>query len=126
MRRFQVWVLASICAFANSAPAAAQAPRTVTVTGQIIDLVCYARNNANVGMDHDDGRVCAMACVKWEGNPVGIVTTDGKVYQFTGGIVANNNTKIAPYVAKTVTVTGTVSEKDGMAMLSASDVTLAK
>ena len=126
MRRLQVWFLASVCAIASATAPHAQTPQTVTVTGQVIDLVCYARDKANVGIDHDDGRVCAMACVKWEGNPVGIVTADGKVYQFTGGIVAKNNTKIAPYVAKRVTVTGVVSEKDGMPMLSADDVTPAK
>ena len=71
------------------------------------------------------GRVCAIACVKWEGNPVGIVTADGKVYQFTGGLTANNNAKIVPHLAHTVTVTGDVTEKDGMAMLSANDVTMA-
>jgi hypothetical protein len=90
-----------------------------TVTGQVVDLVCYARNKANTGLDHDEGRACAMACVKWEGNPVGVVTADGKVYQLTGDITANNNTKVAPLLAKTVTVTGDVSEKDGMTMLSA-------
>ena len=126
MRRLQVWFLASVCAIASVAATRAETPQTVTVTGQVIDLVCYSRDKANVGMDHDDGRVCAMACVKWEGNPVGIVTTDGKVYQFTGGIVANNNSKIAPFVARKVTVTGVVSEKDGMAMLSANDVAPAK
>jgi hypothetical protein len=92
---------------------------TMTVTGQVVDLVCYARNKANTGLDHDEGRACAMACVKWEGNPVGVVTADGKVYQLTGDITANNNTKVAPLLAKTVTVTGDVSEKDGMTMLSA-------
>jgi hypothetical protein len=92
---------------------------TQTVTGQVVDLVCYARNKANTGLDHDDGRACAMACVKWEGNPVGIVTAAGKVYQFAGDLVANNNTKAAPLLAHTVTVTGDVTEKDGMTMLAA-------
>ena len=100
--------------------------KTETVTGQVVDLVCYAKNSANTGLDHDDGRVCAIACVKWEGNPVGIVATDGKVYQFAGGLVANNNAKIAPHLAHTVTVTGDVTEKDGMMMLSANDVTMVK
>lgn len=99
---------------------------TQTVTGQVVDLVCYARNNANTGLDHEDARVCAIACVKWEGNPVGIVATDGKVYQFAGGLVANNNAKIAPHLAHTVTVTGEVTEKDGMMMLAANDVTIVK
>lgn len=98
--------------------------KTETVTGQVVDLVCYAKNTANTGLDHDDARVCAIACVKWEGNPVGIVATDGKVYQFAGGLVANNNAKIVPHLAHTVTVRGDVSVKDGMMMLSANDVTM--
>ena len=102
------------------------AAKTETVTGQVVDLVCYARNRANTGLDHEDARVCAIACVKWEGNPVGIVATDGKVYQFEGGLTANNNAKIAPHLAHTVTVTGDVSEKDGMMMLSSNEVTMVK
>src|SRR5439155_10621057 len=100
--------------------------RTETVTGKVVDLVCYARNKANTELDHDDGRVCAIACVKWEGNPVGIVAADGKVYQFTGGLTANNNAKIVPHLAHTVTVTGDVTEKDGMMMLSSNEVTMVK
>src|SRR5262245_63907904 len=79
---------------------------TRTVTGQVVCLVCYARNNANTGSDHDSGRVCAEACIKWEGNPVGIVATDGKVYQLGGGVVADNNAKAAPRIAHKGTVAG--------------------
>jgi hypothetical protein len=92
-----------------------------TVTGQVVCLVCYARNKQNVGMDHDVGRVCARACVKWEGNPVGLVTDDGAVFQLAGGLVANNNAKAAAYVAHRVTVTGEVFKHDGMTMLRADD-----
>jgi hypothetical protein len=112
---------------ANATGAGAQAATgTRTVTGQVVCLVCYARNNANVGSDHDSGRVCAEACVKGEGNPVGIVATDGKVYQFAGGLVANNNAKAAQHVAHKVTVTGEVYEKDGMTMIRADDLKMAQ
>lgn len=94
---------------------------TQTVTGQVVCLVCYARNKQNVGMDHDEGRVCARACVKWEGNPVGLVTDDGAVFQLAGGLVAHNNAKAAAYVAQKVTVTGEVFKHDGMTMLRADD-----
>ena len=97
-----------------------------TITGQVIDLVCYTRNKANTGTDHDQGRACAQACVKWEGNPVGLVAANGKVYQFAGDLVANNNAKIAPHLAHTVTVTGDVTEKDGTLMIAASDVKMVK
>ena len=123
MRKLVAVLVSSACLAACGATAQA---KTVTVTGQVVDLVCYAKNPANTGLDHDDGRVCAIACVKWEGNPVGIVASDGKVYQFAGGLVANNNAKIVPHLSHTVTVTGDVTEKDGMMMLSANDVTMVK
>ena len=94
------------------------------MTGKIVDLVCYARNKANTELDHDQGRVCAIACIKWEGNPAGIVTADGKAYQLTGTVLGKNNSKIADHIAHTVTITGTVSEKDGMAMLSGDTLTM--
>src|SRR5262245_9074739 len=117
----------SACSGASSDSVVAQTMTgTRTVTGQVVCLVCYARNNANTGSDHDSGRVCAEACIKWEGNPVGIVATDGKVYQFAGGLVANNNAKASQHIAHKVTVTGEVYEKDGMAMIRADDLQMAQ
>ena len=121
--------MTSACADSDSESVAAQTRTgtgTRTVTGQVVCLVCYARNNANTGVDHDSGRVCAQACVKWEGNPVGVVATDGKVYQFAGGLVANNNAKAAQHLAHKVSVTGDVYEKDGMTMIRADDLRMAQ
>ena len=115
-------VATSGCTGADANANAQTATGTRTVTGQVVCLVCYARNNANTGSDHDSGRVCAEACIKWEGNPVGIVATDGKVYQFAGGLVANNNAKASQHIAQKVTVTGEVYEKDGMTMIRAEDL----
>jgi len=100
--------------------------KTETVTGKVVDLVCYAKNKANTELDHDDGRVCAIACIKWEGNPAGIVTADGKAYQLAGGLVARNNAEISKHIAHTVTITGNVYEKDGMTMLAADTLTMVK
>jgi hypothetical protein len=118
-------VLASMtwgCGEADAVSGAQTAGGTRTVTGQVVCLVCYARNNANTGVDHDSGRVCAQACVKWEGNPVGLVAADGKVYQFAGGLVANNNAKASPHLAHKVSVDGEIYEKDGMTMIRADDL----
>ena len=123
MRKVVAVFVSVLCLVAWAVPAFAA---TETITGQVVDLVCYARNKANTGLDHDQGRVCAIACVKWEGNPVGLVTADGKVYQLAGGLVANNNAKSAPHLAHTVTVTGDVTEKDGMLMIAASDLKMVK
>jgi hypothetical protein len=111
------------CQNATPVTAIAQDARgSRTVTGQVVCLVCYARNKANTGADHDSGRLCAHACIKWEGNPAGVVATDGKVYQLAGGVVANNNAKVLPHIAHTVSVTGEVYEKDGMTMIRADEL----
>jgi hypothetical protein len=98
--------------------------KTETLTGQVIDLVCYMQNKSNTGMDHTNGRECAAACAKWEGQPVGLLTADGKLYQFAGDLVANNNAKIVPHLTHKVTVTGDVSERAGMMIIAGSDVTM--
>ena len=65
--------------------------------------------------------LCALATVKWEGNPAGLLTTDGKVYQIAGGLIANNNEKLWPLLGHTVTITGDVSKKDSMPTITADE-----
>jgi hypothetical protein len=115
-----ICVLTSVSCGRTTTTRSAQA--TGTVTGRVVCLVCYTRNKTNTGHDHDEGFACDRACVRWEGQPAALVTADGKVYQFAGGVVANNNEKIAAYLAETVTATGTLSEKDGMTMIATDDV----
>jgi hypothetical protein len=67
--------------------------------------------------------VCAWATVKYEGNPVGLLASDGKVYQLSGELVANDNTKMVPFLGRNVTITGNVTEARGhILLLTASDV----
>lgn len=121
MQKFVAALTSGLCVvFAWAAPALA---KMETVTGKVVDLYCYSpETKANGGMDHRQGRECAYACAKWEGQPIGLVTADGKLYQLAGALVANSNAKIAPHVTHTVTITGDVTEKDGILMLTASDV----
>ena len=96
---------------------------TQTVTGQLVDLYCYNPvSKENAGMDHRQGRECASACAKWEGQPVGLVASDGKLYQLAGELVANNNAKVAPHITHTVTITGDVTEKNDVLILTAGDL----
>ena len=122
MRNAIAVLLAGLCVGACGSVFA----KTETVTGQVIDLYCYSRDNKATGMDHRDGRECAWACIKWEGQPAGLLTADGKVYQLAGCLAANNNAKIAPHITHTVTVTGEVTEKDGMSFIAANDDTMVK
>ena len=123
MRKSVAALIVGACIAGSAAPAVAA---TETITGQVIDLVCYTRSKANTGEDHDRARACALACAKWEGQPVGILTAGGKVYQVAGELAAHNNAKIVPHLAHTVTVTGDVTQKDGMTMISSSALTMVK
>jgi hypothetical protein len=115
-------LLGGLSVVAWTAPAMA---KIETVTGQVVDLYCYnVETKANAGMDHQQGRNCAYACMRWEGQPVGIVTADGKVYQLAGGLVADSNAKIVPHLTHTVTIMGDVTDKDGVMLLTANDVTM--
>jgi len=92
---------------------------TATVTGEVVSVSCYLQSKSNVGWA---GYVCAIGDVKWEGNPPGVLTKDGKLYQLTGPIVANNNAKVVPHIGHTVTITGDVTTHDGMMMLATTDL----
>ena len=89
-------LVVGLCVGASIVPAFA---KTETLTGEVISLSCYLQNKANVGRA---GMVCAIATVKNEGNPAGLLTADGKVYQITGGLVANNPAAVTLGEAKKV------------------------
>jgi hypothetical protein len=96
--------------------------KTETVKGQIVDQACYKKDSSNTGVDHKmpaDTKECAISCAK-RGRPMALLTSDGKLYQISGDLAANNNEKIIAHISHTVEVTGDVTEKDG-AMQIASD-----
>lgn len=97
----------------------AVAAATETVTGEVISVWCYIQNPRNVG---EAGYLCALADLKWEANPPGILGRDGKVYQLAGPILGENNAKIVPYIGRTLTVTGEVAERDGVRIITAADM----
>jgi len=124
MRKHVVALLsAALCLLSIGTWAAPLFAATETVTGEVVSLSCYFQNKKNVGKA---GLLCAQATVKYEGNPVGIVTSDGRVYQLAGGLVANNNAKLVPLLSHTVSVTGEVSKKAGMMVISADEAKDAK
>jgi alanine dehydrogenase len=121
MRKVIAVLIAGLSVVASATPVFA---KTDTVTGEVISLSCYFQNKANVGRA---GMVCANATVKYEGNPVGLLTADGKVYQLAGGLVANNNAKMVPFLGHTVTITGDVTEtKAHLMVMTAADAKLVK
>jgi hypothetical protein len=93
-------------------------PENKTVTGQLIDVGSYAEGRPVTEYTGVHARALSL-----EGFDIGVLTSDGKVYHITGDYHAQNNAKLYPHIlAKSVTVTGDVTEKDGQMWLNATDV----
>jgi hypothetical protein len=87
-----------------------------SVTGEIVDMMCYIDHNA-VGETH--GQSCGAKCIKG-GGPVGIVS-DGKAYLVVGEHKPMND-QLAEYCGKTVTLKGKAAERGGIAMLENAEI----
>ena len=113
---------AAVALLALSVPAFAA---TQTITGKVVDMTCYTKDKVNnAGMDHKmpaDTKDCALACAK-KGSPLALLTSDGKVYEITGGLAENNNAKLIPHITHTVSITGDTMEMNGKMMIHASDL----
>jgi hypothetical protein len=98
---------------------------TQTISGQLIDQICYKMNKSNTGVDHKmpsgDEANCAATCAKM-GQPVALLTSDGKVYTVTGDLAANNNAKLVPHLSHKVELTGDVTEKDSTMTIAATNL----
>src|SRR5437762_6709535 len=85
------------------------------VTGEIVDLMCYADHNA-MGEKHAS---CAAKCIKG-GGPVGIVS-EGKTYLVVGDHKPIND-QLAEYAGKTVTLKGKLASNGGITMLENAEI----
>ena len=105
-----------------SAPAWA---KTETLKGQIVDQRCYMKDMAsNKGVDHKmpaETKDCAIDCAK-KGQPMALLTADGKVYTIYGGLAANKNAKLVAHIGHTVEVTGDTMDMSGSLMITAADL----
>jgi hypothetical protein len=126
MRHFLALLAAATVVVSLSAPASA---KTMTVKGQVVDEGCSLKEMGQKGGDHhekaEEMAQCAIDCAK-RGEPVALLTADGKVYRITGGLAANNNAKLVPHMNHTVEITGDVTEKDGKVQIAANELKMAK
>ena len=95
---------------------AASGSANATVTGEVVDLVCYTDSGAS-GPGHAD---CAKVCMN-AGLPVGLKAQDGKTYVLVGDHKPLNS-ELAPYAAKTITMKGKVVSRDGLNMLENAEI----
>jgi putative hemolysin len=105
MKRISIMAAALVLMLSASAFAA-------EVTGVLVDLACYTKDKANTTNAHKGmGETCAQACAK-KGGTVALVTEKGDVYEVMtmGGLAGENNAKLVPHMAHTVTLTGDVMD----------------
>lgn len=95
------------------------AAESKTIKGEVIDVSCYVAAGAK-GQEH---KSCALACLE-AGEPAGILEErTGKVFiAVTSDHMTNPSKKMAPYAAKNVEVTGTVSERGGITTIDVQEI----
>lgn len=86
-----------------------------TITGEIVDLMCYADHGAT-GEKHAS---CAATCIKG-GGPVAILS-DGKTYLVVGDHKPMND-QLAEYAGKTITLKGKLASNGGIPMLENAEI----
>src|SRR2546426_11897250 len=86
-----------------------------TVTGEIVDMMCYVDHNAT----GDKHAGCAAKCIQG-GGPVGIVS-DGKAYLLVGDHKPLND-ELAQYAGKTITVKGKMASNGGVTMIENAEI----
>jgi hypothetical protein len=88
----------------------------MVVTGEVLDMTCYIAHNLS-GPQHAE---CAKECIR-KGLPVGIKGEDGKIYLLVGK-TQPVNAELADYAAKTVTIRGKETMRDGFAQLQVEEI----
>jgi type 1 fimbria pilin len=120
MRKMLSFIAAAAFVASMSLPAFAQ--NSVTITGELVDTACALKKGE--GGKGEAHAACAMACAK-KGLAQGIMTSDAIYNVAAGEYTANNNAKLLDFVAKKVTVTGDVTEKDGQKTIAIKSIKLA-
>ncbi|HET7624061.1 MAG TPA: hypothetical protein VFM25_02260 [Verrucomicrobiae bacterium] len=112
-----VALMAGLClpVFRSSAADSTTAS-TKTITGEVVDLMCYLDHGAS-GEKHAD---CAQTCIE-SGGPVGLLTKDKQLYLVIGQHKPMND-KLASLASKTVTLKGKVVERNGMKMIENAEI----
>ena len=109
----------ALAGLANAAEGTAKAEKSYT--GEVVDTGCYLAHGAR-GAKHTE---CATKCIS-EGMPMGLLTGDGTLYLIT---LNHDNpdayNKLKKMAAKNVTVTGTLSERNGIKGIDVTAVKLA-
>jgi len=112
---FTAALAASPLALAQEHEHGKEAAAAKEVTGEVIDMMCYVDHGAT----GDKHASCAQKCVKG-GGPVGLLS-EGKAYLVVGDHKPMND-QLAEYCGKTITLTGKMAERGGIAMIENAEI----
>jgi hypothetical protein len=116
-----LFALCAAAALAVVAVPASAAP--TTVKGEVVEVSCPLLNGAvGHGLGH---RQCAIDCAR-TGAQMGIMTSDGTIYDITGKYAARNNALLLRYIAQQVEATGVVTMQNGDRMMAVATMAVAK
>jgi hypothetical protein len=123
MKRLIALAIAGSAAIAFASPVIADdtssAAKTVTISGQVVDLACFLSKGVT-GASH---KSCATACAK-AGGALGIMTKDGDVVvSIESGPGQDPNKLLLPYVEQNVTATGMEYDSHGVHSMAIASVT---
>lgn len=92
--------------------------KTATLKGEVLDMSCYMGHGAH-GPGH---KMCAQMCLN-KGLPAGLMTSNGQVYLLVEDHDKSDAYKEAiKHAAANVTITGKVSNKNGVQALVVENV----
>lgn len=107
-----ILVVGTLAALVTAAEKAA--PPGVTVSGEIVDLACYLARGGK-GAEH---AACAVKCAEM-GQPVGLASSDGKVYLLMADHADTSAfAKAKSLAGSKVEIKGQVAARDGMSGLT--------
>lgn len=117
--KMRVWMVLGVLAVAGVAMAADKAEEK-TIPGEVVGIQCYMAGRSGAGHAQ-----CARSCAE-KGNPIGLVAIDdeGKetLYLILGGGGKAAKDYMLDYMGKEVEVTGTVTKKNGMNVITVTKV----
>ncbi len=92
--------------------------KEITVTGEIVDTVCFLKSGAR-GEKH---KGCATSCAK---AGIGLSVYDEKADKMYVVMGRGSNEKLLPFVAQVAKVTGKLHERSGQAVLELTSIAAA-
>ena len=106
-RRYALTLVVSLVATASVAAQlnVIERGKPMVLRGEVVEISCYQAKGieAGTGVAHV---ACAKECAA-KGRSLGLLTEGDGLFRIVGGITANNNAKLVPYLGQTVDLSGT-------------------